>query len=148
MVIRSLFTAGDGRWTLGTGGGITVHSEVDEEYAESAWKAERLRAVFDGLTPRSGGERAAVVDRRVLGGGAGQPHRQPGAAGGCRAGRDRAGVALDDLRARSTARARSRASPRDSSERQNRSKTWGRSVVGDARALVVDGQRAVGQPDR
>jgi len=48
VVIRSLMTGGDGRWTLGTGGGITVHSRVAEEYAETAWKADRLRAVFDG----------------------------------------------------------------------------------------------------
>ena len=47
VVIRSLFTAGDGAWTLGTGGGITVHSQVGEEYAETVWKADRLRAVFD-----------------------------------------------------------------------------------------------------
>jgi para-aminobenzoate synthetase len=47
VVIRSLMTAGDGRWTLGTGGGVTVHSRAAEEYAESVWKAERLRAVFD-----------------------------------------------------------------------------------------------------
>jgi para-aminobenzoate synthetase len=46
VVIRSLFTAGDGTWTLGTGGGITVHSQVAEEYAETVWKADRLRAVF------------------------------------------------------------------------------------------------------
>ncbi len=48
VVIRSLLTGGDGRWTLGTGGGITVHSGVEEEYAETVWKADRLRAVFDG----------------------------------------------------------------------------------------------------
>lgn len=42
VVIRSLATAGDGRWSIGTGGGITVRSEVAEEYAESCWKAERL----------------------------------------------------------------------------------------------------------
>jgi para-aminobenzoate synthetase len=42
VVIRSLTTAGDGRYLLGTGGGITVRSEVQEEYAESRWKAERL----------------------------------------------------------------------------------------------------------
>ena len=35
VVIRSLITAGDGTWRLGTGGGITVHSDVAEEYAES-----------------------------------------------------------------------------------------------------------------
>lgn len=42
VVIRSLTTAGDGRWTLGTGGGITVDSVLEEELAESGWKAERL----------------------------------------------------------------------------------------------------------
>jgi para-aminobenzoate synthetase len=47
VVIRSLYTAGDGTWTLGTGGGITVHSQVGDAYAESVWKADRLRAVFD-----------------------------------------------------------------------------------------------------
>ncbi len=47
VVIRTLTTAGDGQWTLGTGGGITVRSDVDEEYAESRWKAERLLRVFD-----------------------------------------------------------------------------------------------------
>ncbi len=43
VVIRSLFRSGDGPWRLGTGGGITVHSDVAEEWAESRWKAERLR---------------------------------------------------------------------------------------------------------
>jgi para-aminobenzoate synthetase len=47
VVIRSLTTAGDGTYELGTGGGITVRSDVDEEYAESRWKAERLLRVFD-----------------------------------------------------------------------------------------------------
>jgi para-aminobenzoate synthetase len=47
VVIRSLTTDGSGTWTLGTGGGITVKSEVDEEWAESEWKAERLLRVFD-----------------------------------------------------------------------------------------------------
>jgi para-aminobenzoate synthetase len=46
VVIRSLMTGGDGRYVLGTGGGITVHSDLREEYAESRWKADRLRAVF------------------------------------------------------------------------------------------------------
>ena len=54
VVIRSLFTAGDGRWTLGTGGGITVHSQAEDEYAESAWKADRLRAVFERVTVTAG----------------------------------------------------------------------------------------------
>ena len=48
VIIRSLLTAGDGRYLLGTGGGITVHSDLVEEYAESRWKADRLRqAVTD-----------------------------------------------------------------------------------------------------
>ncbi len=46
VVIRSLTTAGDGRWRLGTGGGITVRSDVDEEYAETRWKADRLLTLF------------------------------------------------------------------------------------------------------
>ncbi|MFC6342624.1 anthranilate synthase component I family protein, partial [Nocardioides hankookensis] len=48
VVIRSLMTAGDGRYLLGTGGGITVRSDVAEEWAEAQWKADRLRRVFDG----------------------------------------------------------------------------------------------------
>jgi para-aminobenzoate synthetase len=40
-------TDGSGTWTLGTGGGITVKSDVAEEWAESEWKAERLLRVFD-----------------------------------------------------------------------------------------------------
>jgi para-aminobenzoate synthetase len=42
VVIRTLTTTGNGTFRLGTGGGITVHSEVADEYAESRWKAERL----------------------------------------------------------------------------------------------------------
>jgi para-aminobenzoate synthetase len=41
IVIRTLVHH-DGRYTLGTGGGITVRSEVDEEYAETQWKARSL----------------------------------------------------------------------------------------------------------
>ncbi|SFH96379.1 para-aminobenzoate synthetase [Nocardioides psychrotolerans] len=47
VVIRSLTTTGDGRYVLGTGGGITVQSEVSLEHEESLVKAERLLAVFD-----------------------------------------------------------------------------------------------------
>jgi para-aminobenzoate synthetase len=47
VIIRSLMTSGDGRYLLGTGGAITVHSDVAEEYAESRWKADRLLRVFD-----------------------------------------------------------------------------------------------------
>jgi para-aminobenzoate synthetase len=42
VVIRSLVTAGDGRWFAGTGGGITVDSDAEEEYAESRWKIGRV----------------------------------------------------------------------------------------------------------
>ncbi|WP_134768142.1 anthranilate synthase component I family protein [Nocardioides sp. 1609] len=47
VVIRSLVTAGDGRYTLGTGGGITVLSEPDGEWAEAQLKAERLLRALD-----------------------------------------------------------------------------------------------------
>jgi para-aminobenzoate synthetase len=46
VVIRSLATSGDGRYLLGTGGGITVRSEAEEEYAESRWKADHLLAAL------------------------------------------------------------------------------------------------------
>ncbi|MCX6399679.1 MAG: anthranilate synthase component I family protein [Propionibacteriales bacterium] len=41
VIIRTLVSAGDD-YVLGTGGGITVASDVDEEYDETRWKAERL----------------------------------------------------------------------------------------------------------
>jgi len=50
VVIRSLVARRDGdawSYTLGTGGGITVRSDLDEEYAETRWKAARLRAVLE-----------------------------------------------------------------------------------------------------
>jgi len=51
VVIRSLVATprrGSGwRYRLGTGGGITVRSDVAEEYAESRWKADRLLRVFE-----------------------------------------------------------------------------------------------------
>ncbi|MSZ77928.1 MAG: anthranilate synthase component I family protein, partial [Actinobacteria bacterium] len=47
VVIRSLTTTGDGTYRLGTGGGITVLSDVEEEHAEAQLKAERLLRVFD-----------------------------------------------------------------------------------------------------
>ncbi len=43
VVIRSLFAGPGARWSLGTGGGITVRSDVEEEWAETLWKAHRLR---------------------------------------------------------------------------------------------------------
>jgi para-aminobenzoate synthetase len=42
VVIRSLYAGPDRTWRLGTGGGITVHSRPDEEWAETLWKAHRL----------------------------------------------------------------------------------------------------------
>jgi para-aminobenzoate synthetase len=47
VVIRSLTTTGEGTWEIGTGGGITVRSNVREEHAECGWKTERLLRVFD-----------------------------------------------------------------------------------------------------
>ncbi len=50
VVIRSLVATPlvDGwRYRFGTGGGITVRSDVAEEYAESRWKSDRLLSVFD-----------------------------------------------------------------------------------------------------
>ncbi|TNM38596.1 anthranilate synthase component I family protein [Nocardioides albidus] len=46
VVIRTLTTAGDD-YVLGTGGGITVASEVAEEWAETQWKAARLLQAVD-----------------------------------------------------------------------------------------------------
>jgi para-aminobenzoate synthetase len=61
VVIRTLVadTRGDstrhgGRlngYELGTGGGITVRSDLEEEWAETRWKADRLRAALDGSLP-------------------------------------------------------------------------------------------------
>ncbi|MBU2693760.1 anthranilate synthase component I family protein [Pimelobacter sp. 30-1] len=43
VIIRSLVTAGGcDEYVLGTGGGITVASDLDEEHAETEWKAARL----------------------------------------------------------------------------------------------------------
>jgi para-aminobenzoate synthetase len=47
VVIRSLMTGDPGGYRLGTGGGITVRSDVEEEYAESVWKAARLLTALD-----------------------------------------------------------------------------------------------------
>jgi para-aminobenzoate synthetase len=46
VVIRSLHAGPGGRWSLGTGGGITVRSDVGEEWDETRWKVERLRAAL------------------------------------------------------------------------------------------------------
>ena len=47
VVIRSLFAGPDGTWSYGTGGAITVRSDVGEEWAETLWKAQRLRAAVE-----------------------------------------------------------------------------------------------------
>ena len=47
VVIRALTTTGAGTWSLGTGGGVTVLSDVEAEWAEARLKADRLLAVFD-----------------------------------------------------------------------------------------------------
>ncbi len=44
VVIRSLYSGADGVWRLGTGGGVTVRSDVEGEWAETLWKAHRLHA--------------------------------------------------------------------------------------------------------
>ncbi|WP_310961908.1 anthranilate synthase component I family protein [Nocardioides terrisoli] len=46
VVIRSLVRAPDGRWSVGTGGGVTVRSDVDDEWAEAGWKTDRLLAAL------------------------------------------------------------------------------------------------------
>jgi para-aminobenzoate synthetase len=51
VVIRSVFRSGDGPWLLGTGGGITVHSRPDTEWAETEWKAARLRSALGADGP-------------------------------------------------------------------------------------------------
>ncbi|MGO4257617.1 aminodeoxychorismate synthase component I [Marmoricola sp. RAF53] len=48
VVIRSLFRSGAGPWWLGTGGGITVRSDVAEEWAETLWKVARVRGALAG----------------------------------------------------------------------------------------------------
>ena len=52
VVIRSLYGAPDHTWWLGTGGGITVRSDVDEEWAETLLKALRLRTAAPVERPR------------------------------------------------------------------------------------------------
>ncbi len=49
VIIRTLTTTGSGSYRLGTGGGITVHSTAEEEYAESRWKAERLLTALSAV---------------------------------------------------------------------------------------------------
>ncbi len=51
VVIRSLVTDGAGAWELGTGGGITVRSALDDEWAETRWKVDRLREALAPSPP-------------------------------------------------------------------------------------------------
>ena len=51
VVIRSLYAGPDRVWRLGTGGGITVRSDTEGEWAETLWKAQRLRAAAAGDPP-------------------------------------------------------------------------------------------------
>jgi para-aminobenzoate synthetase len=57
VVIRTLVTSTtDGSadryvYDFGTGGGITVRSDLEEEWAETRWKAARLRAALDADRP-------------------------------------------------------------------------------------------------
>ncbi|HEX2894350.1 MAG TPA: anthranilate synthase component I family protein [Marmoricola sp.] len=78
VVIRSLFRAGEGPWLLGTGGGITVHSDVDAEWAETQWKAERLRHALAGV---AGSGSAGLVAQDLLGGDGGVESPQQPPAG-------------------------------------------------------------------
>lgn len=50
VVIRSLVSAG-GDYLLGTGGGITVASDLEDEWAETGWKAARLVAAVNPADP-------------------------------------------------------------------------------------------------
>ncbi len=54
VVIRSLYAGPDGAWWVGTGGGITVRSDVEGEWAETLWKAERMRAAARSNRPPEG----------------------------------------------------------------------------------------------
>ncbi|WP_139980088.1 aminodeoxychorismate synthase component I [Nocardioides litoris] len=47
VVIRTLTTAGDGTYRVGTGGGLTVLSDVAEEWAETQAKTSRVLAALD-----------------------------------------------------------------------------------------------------
>jgi len=44
VVIRSLFRSGGRPWMLGTGGAITVRSDLRQEWAETTWKSGLLRS--------------------------------------------------------------------------------------------------------
>ncbi len=44
VVIRSIFRSGGRPWMLGTGGAITVRSDLRQEWAETTWKSGLLRS--------------------------------------------------------------------------------------------------------
>jgi anthranilate/para-aminobenzoate synthase component I len=48
VIIRTLTSADARIWSLGVGGGITVRSTVEDEYAEAELKAARLLAALGG----------------------------------------------------------------------------------------------------
>jgi len=52
VVIRSLFRSGGRPWVLGTGGAITVLSDLQQEWAESRWKSGHLRSATDRAPDR------------------------------------------------------------------------------------------------
>ncbi|MDR7362754.1 anthranilate synthase component I family protein [Nocardioides marmoribigeumensis] len=61
VVIRSLVARPEGdrwRYAWGTGGGITVQSDVREEWEETRWKAARIRAALQGPARPQGGDAA------------------------------------------------------------------------------------------
>ena len=47
VVIRSLVRSPERRWSVGTGGGVTVRSRLVEEWAETEWKVRRLAGVLE-----------------------------------------------------------------------------------------------------
>jgi para-aminobenzoate synthetase len=51
IIIRTLVHHGDS-YTVGTGGGITVRSDCEDEYAETQWKISALLASLDGKDER------------------------------------------------------------------------------------------------
>ncbi|MDQ1105889.1 anthranilate synthase component I family protein [Nocardioides zeae] len=51
VVIRSLASRDGRTWRAGTGGGITVRSTVEDEWAEAGWKLERVLAAVAGAGP-------------------------------------------------------------------------------------------------
>ncbi len=61
VVIRSLVARPEGmrwRYAWGTGGGVTVQSELREEWEETRWKAARNRAALQGPDQPQGGDAA------------------------------------------------------------------------------------------